>query len=58
MTRWHTSNELQLTTATVAAKTLYTAAGLETGYALGLDLDTAARVELEVSLSGKSDTSG
>ncbi|MBP3957274.1 hypothetical protein J8F10_18675 [Gemmata sp. G18] len=57
MTRWHTSNELQLTTATVAAKTLYTA-GLETGYALSLDLDTAARVELEVSLSGKSDTSG
>ncbi|AMV23896.1 hypothetical protein VT84_05745 [Gemmata sp. SH-PL17] len=58
MTRWHTSNELHLTTATVAAKTLYTAAGLETGYALGLDLDTAARVELEAGMSGTSDTSG
>jgi hypothetical protein len=36
MMRWHASTELHETTAMVVAKTLYLAARLENGLALGL----------------------
>lgn len=58
MNLWHTSTELHTTATAAVAKALYLAARLEMGHALGLGLDTLARVEREVHLSGMSDTSG
>lgn len=57
MNLWHASTELH-TTAAVVAKSLALAAGLETGYALGLALDAAAHLNAEAGLNGTSDTSG
>ena len=46
MTLWHASTELQMTATAVVAKTVYLAAGLESGR--GLDLGTES-AELDTS---------
>ena len=50
MALWHTSTELQLTTAPVVAKAVYTAGRLEAG--LGLALGTAGAQSAELDTSG------